>query len=154
MESSTATRAESQKFTNFLSWQVSWKNSFWWKLVTKNAGSIPAWGHPWGPLLPTPGKRQLSSPAKSELQWRINNVVTVYNVINHPQPQHKITTYASLTGLGGGGGGGRICRGVHRRKLVSFRVETQHQLFGNVSYIFRPPDLCKRKKQHTYKNNV
>ena len=34
-------RAESQKFTNFLPWQVSWKNSFWWKLVTKNAGSTP-----------------------------------------------------------------------------------------------------------------
>ena len=59
----------------------------------------------------------LSNPAKSELQWWIKNVVTAYNVINHPHPQHG-------------------------RKLVSFRVETPHQLFQNVSYSFWPPDLC------------
>lgn len=42
----------------------------------------------------------LLSPAKSELQLWIKNVVTAYNVINHPRPQHQITTDASLTGWG------------------------------------------------------
>lgn len=42
----------------------------------------------------------LLSPAKSELQLWIKNVVTAYNVINHPQSQHQITTDASLTGWG------------------------------------------------------
>ena len=42
----------------------------------------------------------LSSPAKSELQWWIKNVVTAYNVINHPHPQHQITTDVFLTGWG------------------------------------------------------
>ena len=70
----------------------------------------------WGPLLPTPQKDKsqalkrkkgnfdasmsLSSHAKSELQWWIKNVVTTYNVINHPQPSHQITTDAPLHGLG------------------------------------------------------
>ena len=47
-----------------------------------------------------PRAMSLSIPAKSELQWWINNVVTAYNVIKQPQPQHQITTYASLTGWG------------------------------------------------------
>ena len=42
----------------------------------------------------------LSSHAKSELHWWIQHVGNAYNVINHPQPQHQITTDASLMGWG------------------------------------------------------
>ena len=42
----------------------------------------------------------LSSRAKSELHWWIQHVGNAYNVINHPQPQHQITTDASLMGWG------------------------------------------------------
>lgn len=42
----------------------------------------------------------LSNHAKSELQWWIQHVENAYNVINHPQPHHQITTDASLTGWG------------------------------------------------------
>ena len=42
----------------------------------------------------------LSSHSKSELQWWIQNVDNAYNVINHPQPHHQITTDASLMGWG------------------------------------------------------
>ena len=70
----------------------------------------------WGPSLPTPEKDKsqalkkkksnfdasmsLSSHAKSELQCWIENVVTTYNMINHTQPSHQITTDAALHGLG------------------------------------------------------
>ena len=46
-----------------------------------------------------------SSHAKSELHWWIQHVGNAYNVINHPQPQHQITTDASLMGSWEGGGG-------------------------------------------------
>lgn len=42
----------------------------------------------------------LLSPAKSELQLWIKNVLNAYNLINHPQPEHQITTDAFLTGWG------------------------------------------------------
>ena len=59
----------------------------------------------------------LSSHAKSELHWWIQHVGNACNVINHPQPQHQITTDASLMGWGG-----RIFRGVFRRQLVPFKI--------------------------------
>ena len=46
------------------------------------------------------GLMSLSPQAKSELQWWIKHVGNAYNVINHPQPQHQITTDASLMGWG------------------------------------------------------
>ena len=46
------------------------------------------------------GLMSLSPHAKSELQWWIKHVGNAYNVINHPQPQHQITTDASLMGWG------------------------------------------------------
>lgn len=42
----------------------------------------------------------LSSQAKSELHWWIQHVGNAYNVIKNPQPQHRITTDASLMGWG------------------------------------------------------
>ena len=42
----------------------------------------------------------LSSHAKSELHWWIQHMGNAYNAINHPQPQHQITTDASLVGWG------------------------------------------------------
>ena len=40
----------------------------------------------------------LSQPAKCELQWWCDNVMTVHNVVSHVEPQHQITTGASLLG--------------------------------------------------------
>ena len=42
----------------------------------------------------------LSQPAKCELQWWRDNVMTAHNVISHVEPQHQITTDASLLGWG------------------------------------------------------
>ena len=40
----------------------------------------------------------LSQPAKCELQWWCDNVMTAHNVVSHVEPQHQITTGASLLG--------------------------------------------------------
>lgn len=42
----------------------------------------------------------LSSQAKSEFKWWVQHVGKAYNVINHPHPQHQITTDVSLMGWG------------------------------------------------------
>ena len=42
----------------------------------------------------------LSQQAKCELQWWCDNVMTAHNVISHVEPQHQITTDASLLGWG------------------------------------------------------
>ena len=58
----------------------------------------------------------LSPHAKSELQWWIQHVGNTYNVINHPLPQHQITTDASLMGWG------QNLQACPREELVPFRV--------------------------------
>ena len=42
----------------------------------------------------------LSTPAKTELTWWINNVMTSCNVISHDLPSHTLTTDASCSGSG------------------------------------------------------
>ena len=42
----------------------------------------------------------LSQQARCELQWWCDNVMTAHNVISHVEPQHQITTDASLLGWG------------------------------------------------------
>ena len=59
----------------------------------------------------------LSSHAKSQLRWWIQLVGNAYNVINHPQSQHQITTDASLMG-GGGGGGGQNFQGCPQEEIA------------------------------------
>lgn len=40
------------------------------------------------------------SQARDELHWWVKYVKNAYNVISHPEPQHQVTTDASLTGWG------------------------------------------------------
>ena len=42
----------------------------------------------------------LSSSAKYDLHWWVNNVETAYNVVSHGEPALTMTTDASKTGLG------------------------------------------------------
>ena len=42
----------------------------------------------------------LSQQARCELQWWCDNVMTAHNMISHVEPQHQITTDASLLGWG------------------------------------------------------
>ena len=63
----------------------------------------------------------LSSPAKQELQWWVNNVETAYKKLSHDKPLHQITTDASLLGWGA------ECQGVSSGGTWT-ALETAHHI--------------------------
>ena len=98
----------------------------------------------WKKTNPKPfrGKRAILMPrCLYPVLLNLNNnggstISQLHNVINHPQPQHHITTDASLTGWG------LSLRGCPQ---VSFRVETPRQLFGMLAILLGLQTFAKGK---------